>query len=70
MQSMFYFSSMLGMGKCAIQCCLFQPVNNNMVVLGSSVGYVMVVNISTGKSRKVRNMTVASLGMIKYALLS
>ena len=46
-------SSMLGLDECAIHCCLFQPVNNNMVVIGSSSGLVVVINISTGKSRKV-----------------
>ncbi|CAK8678288.1 unnamed protein product [Clavelina lepadiformis] len=48
-------SSLVGMAQCAIHCCLFQPVNNNMVVLGNTAGQITVVNISTGKTRKGAN---------------
>ena len=47
------FSTLLGMVECRLNCCLFQPVNNNMAVCGNGHGQIAVVNISTGKSSKV-----------------
>ncbi|XP_046581880.1 LOW QUALITY PROTEIN: WD repeat-containing protein 13-like [Haliotis rubra] len=35
-----------------LHCCLFQPINNNMFVTGSSRGHVQVMNMSTGKGYK------------------
>ncbi|GIX94395.1 WD repeat-containing protein 13 [Caerostris darwini] len=32
----------------SVQCCAFQPHNNNMVVVGNSKGMVQVLNVSTG----------------------
>lgn len=32
----------------SVQCCAFQPLNNNMVVIGNSKGMVQVLNVSTG----------------------
>nr|CAB3267683.1 WD repeat-containing protein 13-like [Phallusia mammillata] len=57
-------SSLVGMENCAIHCCLFQPVNNNMVVLGNNSGQITVINISTGKSRK------GASGKLSSAVLS
>nr|XP_018669266.1 WD repeat-containing protein 13-like [Ciona intestinalis] len=57
-------SSVVNMKECAIHCCLFQPINNNMVVLGNSSGQIAVVNISTGKTRKGAN------GKLSGAVLS
>uniref|UniRef100_A0A915K458 Uncharacterized protein n=1 Tax=Romanomermis culicivorax TaxID=13658 RepID=A0A915K458_ROMCU len=35
-----------------VLCCLFQPINNNLVVTGNLKGLVQVMNISTGKYLK------------------
>ncbi|XP_054718052.1 WD repeat-containing protein 13-like [Uloborus diversus] len=32
----------------SVQCCAFQPFNNNMVVIGNNKGMVQVLNVSTG----------------------
>ncbi|XP_035217749.1 WD repeat-containing protein 13-like isoform X2 [Stegodyphus dumicola] len=37
----------------SVQCCTFQPLNNNMVVIGNSKGMVQVLNVSTGIYLKV-----------------
>lgn len=29
-------------------CCIFQQMNNNLVIVGNSIGQMRVVNISTG----------------------
>uniref|UniRef100_H2ZHU8 Uncharacterized protein n=1 Tax=Ciona savignyi TaxID=51511 RepID=H2ZHU8_CIOSA len=57
-------SSVVNMKETAIHCCLFQPINNNMIVLGNNSGQIAVVNISTGKTRKGAN------GKLSGAVLS
>lgn len=42
-------SKKLGLAGGPVHCCLFQPLNNNMVLCGNGGGQVFVVNISTGK---------------------
>lgn len=32
-----------------VNCCAFQPLNNNLVVTGNAKGLIQVLNISTGK---------------------
>jgi len=34
--------------ECPILTCCFQPINNNMVVIGNYKGYIYVINASTG----------------------
>lgn len=45
--------------NCAILCCLFQPINNNLVVTGNIRGCVQVLNISTGKYVKTGSCKVS-----------
>jgi len=68
-------STLLGMVECRLNCCLFQPVNNNMAVCGNGHGQIAVVNISTGKSSKggsgkvsgsVLSMTFDSSGKVLW----
>lgn len=35
-----------------ILCCIFQPVNNNLVVTGNNKGAVRIINVSTGRQLK------------------
>ncbi|XP_018325751.1 WD repeat-containing protein 13-like [Agrilus planipennis] len=34
--------------NCALLCCLYQPVNNNLLVTGNKSGDVRIANVSTG----------------------
>ena len=34
--------------ECSVLTCAFQPINNNMVVIGNYKGYIHVINVSTG----------------------
>jgi len=69
-------SNKLGMVKCPLYCCLFQPLNNNMALCGNSCGQITVANISTGKlvkggsarvSGAVLSMSFDSSGRILWA---
>lgn len=33
---------------CQILCCIFQPSNNNLILIGNNRGEIRVVNVSTG----------------------
>lgn len=35
-----------------IMCCIFQPINNNLLVIGNCIGEIRIINISTGRYTK------------------